>query len=350
MKHLREQEWLTLVSAIDELHSDFAPQTLQERTLSAASKVVAADSVAFTGISYDGKYEGLYWENAGNISPSDADVFARYLHENPLVNAFLVEHRTETLKITDLISPAKFQRTNVFNEFYRRVGVRNQLVAPLLISKSFFMSCSVNTSKDDFTEQDKLSLTLLAPHLVNAVRNAFAYERLTSALETENCGIIAVNAEGEPLFVSEFSRQLFDRYFADEKRGAESLPESLSGWLKRVDAAAETTDFSLPPQPLKIESSRGVLTIRRMYNSVTKERTLLLEEKRFVDAAGFEKLGLTKREAEVLLWMTQGKTDDCIATLCDISVRTVHKHAEHIYIKLGVETRTGAMLKALEIR
>lgn len=212
------------------------------------------------------------------------------------------------------------------------------------------MSCSVNTSEDDFTEQDRSSLTLLAPHIANAIRNALVYERLSLALETENCGIIAVDAEGEPLFISEFARQLFDRYFANEKRGADALPESLAAWAKQVDVAAETSDFDLPPQPLRIETLHGSLTIRQMQNSTTRERTLLLTEEKFLDAAAFEKLGLTKREAEVLLLITRGKTDDCIATLCGISLRTVHKHVEHIYIKLGVETRTGAMLKALEIR
>lgn len=350
MKHLRRQEWLTLVSAIDKLHSDFAPQTLPERTLAAASQVVAADSVAFTGISYDGKYEGLSWENAGNISPADTEAFARYVQENPLCAAFLVERRTEALKITDLVPAGEFQRTNIFNEFYRLVGVKNQLVAPLFISQNFFMSCSINTSRDDFSERDKAALSLLAPHLVNAMRNAFAYERLTSALEAESCGIIVIDAQGKPRFVGEFARRLFDDYFASEKREADSLPESLSRWLKQADLNAKATEFRLPPQPLRIENGRGVLTIRSMFDGATKEVTLLVEERRFSGAAGFEKLGLTKREAEILLWITQGKTDDCIATLCDISVRTVHKHVEHIYAKLGVETRTGAMLKASEIK
>ncbi len=64
----------------------------------------------------------------------------------------------------------------------------------------------------------------------------------------------------------------------------------------------------------------------------------------------FEKFNLTRREAEILSWIAQGKTDDVISTLCRISLRTVHKRVEHIYAKLRVETRTGAMLKALHIK
>ncbi|CAN5240326.1 hypothetical protein BH20ACI1_BH20ACI1_02440 [soil metagenome] len=47
--------------------------------------------------------------------------------------------------------------------------------------------------------------------------------------------------------------------------------------------------------------------------------------------------------------MAQGKTNIKIGMLCKISRRTVQKHVEHIYDKLGVETRTAAMLRALEL-
>ena len=45
-------------------------------------------------------------------------------------------------------------------------------------------------------------------------------------------------------------------------------------------------------------------------------------------------------------WLSYGKTDAEIAVLLAISPRTVHKHLEHIYVKLGVETRTAAVMRA----
>lgn len=57
--------------------------------------------------------------------------------------------------------------------------------------------------------------------------------------------------------------------------------------------------------------------------------------------------GLTQREAEVMHWLACGKTDAEIAALLSISPRTVQKHLEHIYVKLGVETRTAAVMRAL---
>jgi DNA-binding NarL/FixJ family response regulator len=61
------------------------------------------------------------------------------------------------------------------------------------------------------------------------------------------------------------------------------------------------------------------------------------------------KLGLTPRVAEVLLWVAQGKTNGDIASILGISESTVKKHLLDIFINLGVETRSAATLRALEV-
>jgi DNA-binding CsgD family transcriptional regulator len=69
------------------------------------------------------------------------------------------------------------------------------------------------------------------------------------------------------------------------------------------------------------------------------------------DRATIESLGLafrlTTREAEVLHWVAQGKTNRDIGDILGTSPRTVHKHLEHVFAKLGVETRTAAAAMAL---
>jgi DNA-binding NarL/FixJ family response regulator len=60
-------------------------------------------------------------------------------------------------------------------------------------------------------------------------------------------------------------------------------------------------------------------------------------------------LGLTPRVAETLLWLAQGKTNPEIAAILGNSESTVKKHVLEIFEKLGVETRTAASLRALEV-
>jgi DNA-binding NarL/FixJ family response regulator len=70
----------------------------------------------------------------------------------------------------------------------------------------------------------------------------------------------------------------------------------------------------------------------------------------FTSPAPLERaLGLTPRVAETLLWLAQGKTNGDIATSLGISEATVKKHVLEIFGALGVETRTAASLRALEV-
>lgn len=61
-----------------------------------------------------------------------------------------------------------------------------------------------------------------------------------------------------------------------------------------------------------------------------------------------ERFQLTEREAEVLMWIVHGKTNKEIALILDLSPRTINKHLEQIFRKLGVENRTSAAFAALE--
>ena len=61
-----------------------------------------------------------------------------------------------------------------------------------------------------------------------------------------------------------------------------------------------------------------------------------------------QSLGLTEREAEVMLWVAQGKSNVDVATILGMSDKTVKKHLGNVFEKLGVESRTAATLRAIE--
>jgi DNA-binding NarL/FixJ family response regulator len=69
----------------------------------------------------------------------------------------------------------------------------------------------------------------------------------------------------------------------------------------------------------------------------------------FNSSVPLEKLGLTPREAEILLWVAQGKSNFETGIILGISAATVKKHLVHVFKKLGVESRNSATLRALEI-
>lgn len=69
----------------------------------------------------------------------------------------------------------------------------------------------------------------------------------------------------------------------------------------------------------------------------------------FDSAVPLESLGITPREAEVLLWIAQGKSNADISTILGCAENTVKVHTARIFEKLGIENRNAASLKAIEI-
>ena len=86
--------------------------------------------------------------------------------------------------------------------------------------------------------------------------------------------------------------------------------------------------------PLAINRPSACLTVRYMYDGACsavlfEEHLLKLSGDRLVS------FGLTRRETEVFQWLVQGKSSYEIAMILNISVRTVSKHLERIYLQLG---------------
>ena len=86
------------------------------------------------------------------------------------------------------------------------------------------------------------------------------------------------------------------------------------------------------------------LSVRNLGSATLGETMLLLAVHREGPAAAarVSEAALTPRETEVLSWLAKGKTNRDIGDILGMSPRTVNKHAEHIFEKLGVETRSAA--------
>ncbi len=69
----------------------------------------------------------------------------------------------------------------------------------------------------------------------------------------------------------------------------------------------------------------------------------------FSSSAPLESMGLTAREAEVLLWVAQGKSNADISIILGMAEATVKRHLTNLFEKLGIESRNAATLRALEV-
>lgn len=95
-------------------------------------------------------------------------------------------------------------------------------------------------------------------------------------------------------------------------------------------------------EPLAIPGPSGTLVVRGC--KYASDVILMFEEKvEPFPLSALIRLGLAQRESEILSWVVQGKTNPEIGTILGISPRTVQKHLERVYSRLGVENRHAAM-------
>jgi DNA-binding response OmpR family regulator/DNA-binding CsgD family transcriptional regulator len=120
------------------------------------------------------------------------------------------------------------------------------------------------------------------------------------------------------------------------------LPAVCVAWLAAQVRGAETAS------PFTLSEGAGALTMEFCGAVDAGEYLLLLDHAQAASATRLiDSHGLTAREAQVMEWVTAGKTNRDIALILDISPRTVTKHLERIFVKLGVETRTAAVGRVL---
>ena len=99
-----------------------------------------------------------------------------------------------------------------------------------------------------------------------------------------------------------------------------------------------------------LEAVRTRLTRHRAHEAALKTaRSSASFNPDFSSPAPLLALGLTPREAEVLLWVAQGKSNADVGVLLNMAEKTVKKHLGNVFEKLGVESRNAASLRALEI-
>jgi len=166
------------------------------------------------------------------------------------------------------------------------------------------------------------------------------------ALDAFGQAAIAITPQdGKIVWQTPLARDWMKNYFPEEMGLSETreliTPPEVLEWVK---AAYETDVGGKTLVPLTIIQSSKRLTLNPADVSSDEQWMIVLREESVT--AQIEALihifKLTKREAEVLYWTTKGKTSRDIGDILGSSPRTVNKHLEHVFVKLGVETRTAA--------
>ncbi|MFC5460547.1 response regulator [Massilia niabensis] len=163
-----------------------------------------------------------------------------------------------------------------------------------------------------------------------------------SALDAFGNAALAVTpGDGRIVWQTPLARQWMQKYFPLPGTALHAeTPAPLEAWLAG-GAVGQLT--------IARASSRLVFSLADSGGDGGEQRMVVLREES--DGARVQALmalfRLTQREAEVLHWAMMGKTNRDIGDILGTSPRTVNKHLEHVFSKLGVETRTAAAALAV---
>jgi DNA-binding CsgD family transcriptional regulator len=167
--------------------------------------------------------------------------------------------------------------------------------------------------------------------LATHVRNARVTRLAQEAVDVAGMGTVVLDTQGRMAWRSPQATAWLELAFGRETGSGQRALD----WLGASLAHSETT---------RDLGRQGRLLARNLGQGNLGESMLLLTlTPPDSDAAQrLRDIALTPRETEVLSWLAKGKTNRDIADILGMSHRTVNKHLEHVFEKLGVETRSAA--------
>ncbi|OAM79216.1 response regulator transcription factor [Devosia elaeis] len=177
-------------------------------------------------------------------------------------------------------------------------------------------------------------------HLANARRAQSA----RIALDAAGRHLLALAADGALLWSTPQANRLLARWGLDAER-QDQLADGFAAWRLAAGERAQ------PGAGFDLAAGNGQALQFAYLGMVGGDEYLF----RLGPAQGEgqeemlrQAFGLTQRESEVLLWIAHGKSNRDIGDILGLSPRTVNKHLEQVYTKLGVENRASAAIKAIQ--
>ena len=175
-------------------------------------------------------------------------------------------------------------------------------------------------------------------HLTNARLTASAH----TALDSTGQHLFTVNAKAQIVWATPQTKKLFALAEVTDIWQQTEMANQLLRWLDHKPGCGQLLHLEGLDHPLSvrlIEYSDGQTILLKLLDASAPHGAGKLKVK----------LPLTDREAEVLYWVGNGKTNREIGQILDTSPRTVNKHQEQIYRKLEVDNRTSAAAIAIRI-
>lgn len=355
MERLSQRDLRALLGFVEDLYALRPLDEFAAHVVRALPRLVPSEITTYNEVNpRRGRFRWVGYPSDWVFRDGDA-IFEQHMRDHPLINYHARSRDGRTLKISDFLSQGRFHRLGLYNEFFRRLDVEHQMAVVLPAPRPLLIGIALNRGRSDFSERDRTVLELARRHLIAAYRNAeavsemrFEIALLRQGVEAAAGAMVAARDDGRVVLSTPAARKRLTSYFGERALAGNRLPEALRRWVDQHRSGGRVPWETLAPrEPFVVERDGRRLAVR-----LVSDRPLFLllldEQATHLQPQGLESLGLTRREAEVLAWVAEGKTAWEVSVILGLSARTVEKHLERIYAKLGVETRTAAAASALQ--
>lgn len=281
-------------------------------------------------------------------------MFNRHVQEHPQFMAMCHGNNAPVDAVSDYVSLSRWRSTGMFTEVLKQVGAVDQMSASRRMNGQMVFSMVLNRNDWGFDEHERTLLALLTPHVMQAWRTRMLLRELERVQVDDKSKmhlrfLMMIDGLGNVLEAQDGDLHWLRKHFGHAQgESSSTLPKVIRNWLHRQLTALQEGTYNRPDDALEHYFDKGdgtrlcvkllpgrsygvhVLVFSRVLSHVTSAATRLME------------MGLAKRQAEVLYWVTEGKTNEEIAGILECSVHTVKTHLRSVFSILMVENRHAA--------
>jgi DNA-binding CsgD family transcriptional regulator len=306
--------------------------------LSLLGQLVDCDSASYNEIGHEPGELYVLAEPAESLQVDvPLELFGEMVSQNPLAAHYRRTGDCSALRMSDFISCRGLHALELYDVFYRQLGVEFQL-AFTLPGQGQLIGVTLNRAGRDFSERDLARLEGVRRHVLSAHRNLRDRARLdmlARAVDGHHEGPVAVLLL-EQSGVLHAAHERAERLLARIARDGSAM-HALRSWahLQRIRA----TDGAVP---LRLDVLGSDLQARFLHGASGTPDAIALSPCASRRPQSLRALGLTQRQAEVLHLIWLGSSNADIAHTLGISEHTVRHHLEDVFRRLDVSSRTAA--------
>jgi DNA-binding CsgD family transcriptional regulator len=345
-----------MLGFVSELGSLESLEEFREGALPGLRKMVPCLMATYNEVDFAAETMVMAEDPRGAVMEGGADIFVRLGHENPLIPRYQRTRDGRPYKWSDLITRRELHKTELYREAYGPMGIEYQMAFCLPAPPEVIIGMALSRDRPDFSERDRALLNLIRGPMIQAYRTVQRYaavvQRLRAVehgLEQTGSGVIVLERRSgrlRPVFVSHEAARALEV----EPGERQALPAGVQTWLDERDRVKPEGGLDRTPVLHRRSDGTSVAVQLLPGRAHGDPDTLLVEPAdELVSIPILLAAGLTEREAQVMRLVALGRANGEVAGSLSISPRTVDKHLQNIYEKLGARSRTQAILTAWSI-